>query len=148
LAALFAIKFGDNFQSERGGDSVRSFIVMTIVISALLGMGTVTLAENATSPAVNNSAINVRDRDTRAITPGQQSNSKNDLELTRQIRRAVEKDDSLSMQAHNVKIISMNGIVTLRGPVKTRHDKLAIDKKARQIAGVDNVNNLLQVETR
>jgi hyperosmotically inducible periplasmic protein len=118
-----------------------------IILMAGLGVGSVALAQNATPTAPNNSGINVRDRQTGAMTPGEQSNSKIDIELTRQIRRAVEKDDSISMEAHNVKIISDNGIVTLRGPVKTRHDKIAIGKKARAIAGTDNVNNQLQVET-
>ena len=119
-----------------------------IVITAALGVASWSWAQTASSTAPNNSGINVRDRDPGAITAGQQSNSKNDIELTRKIRRAVERDDSLSMQAHNVKIITENGVVTLRGPVKTRHDKVAIGRKAREIAGADSVNNLLQVETR
>ena len=48
--------------------------------------------------------------------------------LTRKIRRAVVKDSSLSMMAHNVKIISSNGNVTLRGPVKTEQEKSVIAK--------------------
>jgi osmotically-inducible protein OsmY len=119
-----------------------------IVLTATLGLATLSWAQSATRIAPNNTGINVRDRDTGAMTAGEQSNSKSDIELTRQIRRAVEHDDSLSMQAHNVKIITENGVVTLRGPVKTRHEKVAIGRKARDIAGADNVHNHLQVETR
>src|ERR1700746_342134 len=87
--------------------TVRQLIVrVLIVLTAMLVTTFPTWAQNADHPAPNNSAINVRDRDSGAMTAGQQSNSKSDLELTRQIRRAVEKDDSLSMQAHNVKIVT------------------------------------------
>ena len=70
---------------------------------------------------------------------------KSDVELTRRIRRAVVKDSSLSVMAHNVKIVSANGSVTLRGPVKTEAEKDAIASKAQSIAGADRVNNELEV---
>jgi osmotically-inducible protein OsmY len=56
------------------------------------------------------------------------------------------KDDSLSMNAHNVKIITSNGIVTLRGPVKSQTERAAVEAKAKQVAGVQSVNNQLEVE--
>ena len=80
------------------------------------------------------------------MTAGQQSNAKSDVELTREIRRAVVKDHSLSMMAHNVKIVSANGSVTLRGPVKTEEEKTAIASKAQTIAGADKVDNQLEVK--
>jgi hyperosmotically inducible protein len=80
------------------------------------------------------------------MTAGQQSNSKSDVELTREIRRAVVKDHSLSMLAHNVKIVSANGSVILRGPVKTEDEKNAIGSKAQAIAGADRVDNQLEVQ--
>jgi hyperosmotically inducible periplasmic protein len=128
---------------------MKQLICTSLVLAmVVLGAGSWSWAQSATPTAPNNSGINVRDRDADAVTAGQQSNSKSDIELTRQIRRAVEHDGSLSMQAHNVKIISENGVVTLRGPVKSRHEKVSIGRKAREIAGADNVKNLLQVETR
>jgi hyperosmotically inducible protein len=60
---------------------------------------------------------NVRDRDENAKTADQQSNSKEDLEITRKIRRALVEDKSLSTSAHNVKIVTVDRVVTLRGPV-------------------------------
>lgn len=110
---------------------------------AFLGLGSVALAQ---SPAPNNTGINVRDRNPDAVTAGTQRNAKSDLELTRQIRRAVVKDNSLSTAAHNIKIVSDGGMVVLRGPVKTDREKLAIDEKARQIAGAKNVQDQLEVE--
>jgi len=80
------------------------------------------------------------------MTAGEQSNAKTDVELTREIRRAVVKDHSLSMLAHNVKIVTANGSVTLRGPVKTEEEKTTIASKAQQIAGADKVDNQLEVK--
>jgi hyperosmotically inducible periplasmic protein len=122
-------------------------IALTIVLSsALLGFGTVTMAQDATPVAPDNSAVNARDQNPGAMTAGEQSNSKSDIALTRKIRRAVVKDHSLSMLAHNVKIVSANGSVTLRGPVKSEEEKDAIASKAQAIAGADKVDNQLEVK--
>jgi hyperosmotically inducible periplasmic protein len=122
-------------------------IALTLILSSvLLGLGTVTMAQESGSVAPDNSAVNVRDRDPGAMTAGEQSNAKSDVELTREIRRAVVKDHSLSMLAHNVKIVTANGSVTLRGPVKTEEEKTAIASKAQQIAGADKVDNQLEVK--
>jgi hyperosmotically inducible periplasmic protein len=67
-------------------------------------------------------------------------------ELTRKIRRAVVKDSSLSMMAHNVKIISANGNVTLRGLLKTEQEKSVIASKAKAIAVAGNVSNQLELK--
>jgi hyperosmotically inducible periplasmic protein len=124
-------------------------IALTLVLSSsLLGLGTVTMAQDSTVPAPDNSAVNVRDRASDAMTAGQQSNAKSDVELTREIRRAVVKDDSLSMLAHNVKIVAANGSVILRGPVKTEQEKVAIANKAEQIAGPNKVDNQLEVKNQ
>jgi hyperosmotically inducible protein len=120
--------------------------LVLVLSSALLALGTVTMAQDPTPTAPDNSGINVRDRAPAAMTAGQQSNAKSDLELTRKIRRAVTKDDSLSMMAHNVKIVSANGGVTLRGPVKTEAEKTAILSKAQAIAGAANVSDQLEVK--
>jgi hyperosmotically inducible periplasmic protein len=122
--------------------------VIPFVLATMLGFGSVAVAQDTTPTAPNNTAVNVRDRDAHAMTAGEQSNDKMDLELTRRIRRAVEKDSSLSMKAHNIKIVSEKGNVTLRGPVETRHEKVVIGKKARMIAGAGIVRNLLEIEAQ
>jgi hyperosmotically inducible periplasmic protein len=104
------------------------------------------MAQNSTPVAPDNSVVNARDRDAGAVTAGQQSNSKNDRQVTRKIRRAVVKDKSLSTIAHNIKIITVGGAVTLRGPVKTDEEKTTIASIAQQIAGVDKVDNQLEVK--
>jgi osmotically-inducible protein OsmY len=66
--------------------------------------------------------------------------------VTQQIRRAVVGDDSLSTMAKNVKIITTDGVVTLRGPVQSSHERAAIEAKARQFAGINQVDNQLEVK--
>jgi hyperosmotically inducible periplasmic protein len=122
-------------------------LVLAFVFSGvLLGTGAAAMAQDATPVAPDNSAVNARDRDTGAMTAGQQSNVKSDVELTRKIRRAVVADRSLSVMAHNVKIVSANGSVILRGPVKTEEEKSIIASKAGAIAGADKVDNQLEVK--
>jgi hyperosmotically inducible periplasmic protein len=104
------------------------------------------MAQDSLPAAPDNSAVNVRDRAPGAMTAGQQSNAKSDVEIAREIRRAVVKDRSLSMLAHNVKIVSANGSVTLRGPVKTEEEKTAIASKAQAIAGAGKVDDQLEVK--
>ena len=96
--------------------------------------------------APDNTGRNVRDRSGKTLTPGDQSENKGDRELTRHIRRAVVKDKALSTTAKNIKIITTNGVVTLRGPVKSEGEKEAIVAKAQQIAGDKQINNQLEVK--
>jgi hyperosmotically inducible periplasmic protein len=122
-------------------------IVLILSLSyALLGLSPVVMAQDTSSVAPDNSAVNARDRNPNAITAGQQANVKTDVELTREIRRSVIKDHSLSMMAHNVKIVTANGNVTLRGPVETEDEKNDIASKAQAIAGADKVDNQLEVK--
>lgn len=95
----------------------------------------------------DNSGKNVRDRKDAAPTPGDQSNAKSDVAITQEIRKAVVADKNLSTNAHNVKIITANGVVTLRGPVKSAAEKDTIGAKAKQAAGVTRVDNQLEIAT-
>jgi hyperosmotically inducible periplasmic protein len=95
--------------------------------------------------APDNTGRNVRDRSGETLTPGDQSESEADRTLTQRVRQAVMADDSLSTTAHNVKIITINGVVTLRGPVNSAQEKANIDAKAQQIAGATKVNNQLEI---
>jgi osmotically-inducible protein OsmY len=76
----------------------------------------------------------------------QQSNSSTDVELTRKIRQALTQDKSLSTYAHNVKIITRNGVVELKGPVRSQSEKEAVVAKATGIAGSSKVKNELTVK--
>jgi hyperosmotically inducible periplasmic protein len=95
----------------------------------------------------DNTGRNVRDRGDRP-TAGTQSNARDDVELTRQIRRAITDDDSLSTNAHNVKIITVDGVVTLRGPVDSPTEKASVAAKAGSVPGVKRVDNQIEVTQR
>jgi len=102
------------------------------------------MAESTVAP--DNSAMNKRDRSGENVTALDQSNRPEDLNLTRDIRRAIMDDGSLSMEAKNIKIITLNGAVTLRGPVKTAQEKESIVAKATQIARGVKINDELEIE--
>jgi hyperosmotically inducible periplasmic protein len=93
----------------------------------------------------DNTSINQRDRGHETLTPIDQSNKPADLQMTQEIRRAIVKDNDLSVDAKNIKIITVDGAVTLRGPVKTEQEKADISAKAAQLAGDTNVHNQLEV---
>ncbi|MGH7873154.1 MAG: BON domain-containing protein [Candidatus Binatia bacterium] len=95
--------------------------------------------------APDNSGRNERDRDNATKTAGDQSESEADRTISQKVRQAIVADDSLSTNAKNVKIITVDGVVTLRGPVKNETEKNNIDAKARQVAGVKNVENQLEI---
>ena len=90
--------------------------------------------------------MNERDRDGSKLTPGDQGNSKRDLEITRRIRETVVDDSSLSFTARNVKIITVDGKVTLRGPVANQTERKSIEKKALAVAGDGQVVNELEIK--
>jgi len=103
-------------------------------------------AAQAPAPApADNTKVNERDRQHGAKTAEQQSNTKADVDITRRIRQALVADKQLSTNAHNVKIITRAGQVTLKGPVKTADEKQAVESKAREIAGASNVVSQLTV---
>ena len=103
--------------------------------------------ETAQTAAVepDNSGRNVRDADGATKTPGDQSESEADRTITQDVRQAVTADDSISTNGKNVKIITVDGTVTLRGPVKSEQEKTNIAAKAQQIAGVKKVDNQLEI---
>ena len=115
---------------------------------ALLMLGGYAGTAYPAQAAPDNTGINVRDRNDATLTPGDQSETEADRTLTQQIRKAVMADDSLSTTAKNIKIITINGVVTLRGPVNSPHEKETIAAKAQQIAGVNSIDNQLEVKGR
>jgi hyperosmotically inducible periplasmic protein len=94
----------------------------------------------------DDTARNTRDRERATLTPADQAENETDRQITASVRQAVVGDSSLSTNAHNVKIITSAGTVTLRGPVKSTEEKAAIEAKAKQVAGVTRVDNLLEIE--
>jgi hypothetical protein len=95
----------------------------------------------------DNTRINVRDRDSQTLTPLDQGNSQADVDTSAQIRKEIMGDSVMTTNAKNVKIITQNGHVTLRGPVNTADEKNRISEIANRIAGAANVDNQLEVLT-
>lgn len=114
------------------------------------------LAIAATVPAVtekptvqagdaSNTGINKRDRDDKTLTPMDQMNNESDLKITQEIRQALMKDE-FSMDAKNIKVITRNGAVTLRGPVKTAAELEKISALVKGMPGIKSIDNQLQVK--
>ncbi len=111
------------------------FAVLVLAPGLALGQA----ADNTKSNAATENS-----KDSASIADGQ-SNSPEDLKLTQAIRRSVMADKTLSMNAHNVKIVTVNGHVTLNGVVSSDSEKATVAAKAVSAAGADNVVNALKV---
>ena len=98
------------------------------------------------TPAADNTSKNQRDRSGETMTSGDQSNSPEDVQTTATIRRAIVQDHSLSATAKNVKIITADGVVTLRGPVQNEAEKTKIAELAQSAAGNAKIDNQLEVK--
>jgi hyperosmotically inducible periplasmic protein len=101
-------------------------------------------SDSSQAPAADNTKMNQQDSN-RNNTAEQQKENPSDRELTQHVRKAIMQDKSLSAYAHNVKVISQNGTVTLKGPVHSDDEKQAIEAKAAEVAGKDKVVNDLTV---
>lgn len=95
----------------------------------------------------DNTKQNKQDRNKDAVTADQQKENPADRDLAKKIRKSIASDSSLSTYAHNVKIVVRDGMVTLKGPVKTEDEKKAIGDKAAEAAGADKVQNELTVKS-
>jgi hyperosmotically inducible protein len=127
----------------------RSFasLVCGIALSGVFLTPTVALArQDAQQPAPDNTKVNKRDRKSAEPTADQGKNNLSDREVMRQIRHDVVNDKSLSTYGHNVKIISENGKVTLKGPVHSEEEKKTLEQYALKVAGDGNVTNAITVK--
>jgi hypothetical protein len=96
--------------------------------------------------AADDTGKNARDAHGNTLTSGDQKENSSDLELTRRVRAAIVGDSNLSFNSKNVKIVTQNGRVTLRGPVKNAAERSAIVEHASQVAGAGRVDSQLEVE--
>jgi osmotically-inducible protein OsmY len=117
--------------------------VGALLLSAAFSV--VVLPATAQQTPPDNTKVNKADRAQGAVTADQQKENAADRDLTKKIRQAVVGDKSLSTYAHNVKIVSQNGQVTLKGPVRSEQEKTTIDAKATEIAGAGKVTNEITV---
>jgi len=113
---------------------------MTGLLLAFSGM--------AFAQAPDNTKTNTRDRKTGAVTADQQKENKSDREIAAQIRKSIMDSKDLSTYAHNVKVVSRNGMVTLKGPVRSEEEKKAVEAKAEEVAGSGKVKSMLSVKPK
>ena len=117
---------------------------ISIGLSHSLSLAAFAADNEKTKP--DNTSTNERDRSGETKTSGDQSNSSADLKITQAIRRALMKDGELSTTAKNIKVITANGQVTLRGPVKTAQEKARVDQIAKSAAGGAQIDDQLDVK--
>src|SRR5262245_9142571 len=119
----------------------RSWIALGLAASICAGSAGLATSVAANDP--DHTTRHTRDRDDKTLTPMDQGESESDLAITREIRKAVVAQNDFSTNAKNVKIITRDGVVTLRGPVNTRDEKTKIGALATQPKGVQRVENQL-----
>ncbi len=117
-----------------------------LTLTSTLAMSFAAVAAEDRKSAADNTGKNERDRSGATKTPVDQSNSPEDLKITQAIRQAVVKDEALTMTAKNVKIITADGQVTLRGPVKSAEEKMKIEQLAKSAAGAAKIDNQIEVK--
>ncbi len=116
---------------------------MKNILPILLCASAAALAQTpGPTPSPDNTKRNAGEK----ITAENQSESAADRETTKNIRREIMKNDSLSAMAKNVKVITMDKKVTLQGPVNSEQEKATINSLAEKIAGKGNVANQLEVK--
>jgi hyperosmotically inducible periplasmic protein len=98
--------------------------------------------QDTQQPAPDNTKKN---KDRTSPTADQQKMNRTDRAITQKIRKAIHADKSLSTYAHNIKIITQDGKVTLRGPVRSEDEKNNLQAKAVAVAGQENVTNQLEI---
>jgi hyperosmotically inducible protein len=130
----------------------RTAVRSSLFASLLLGSSMFLLAQEpagqTASPQADNTKVNERDRNNNEPTADKQKENRSDRDITQQIRQSIMKDTSLSTYAHNVKIITQNGQVTLKGPVRSEDEKKAIEAKAAEVAGENKVTSELDIKPK
>jgi hyperosmotically inducible periplasmic protein len=127
-------------------------LICRILVGGILFSGCVIATAQdpaqTTAPQPDNTKVNERDRNASQATADQEKENRSDRDITQQIRKAIVGDKSLSMYAHNVKIVTQNGMVTLKGPVRSEDEKKAVEEKAAAVAGDGNVSSQLDVKPK
>jgi hyperosmotically inducible protein len=121
-------------------------ILSACMLACLLAIGS--LGQDSSAPAPDNTKTNQRNKNKAEPTADQQKENQSDREMARQIRRSIVQDKSLSSYAHNVKVISQDGMVTLKGPVRSDEEKTTVEAKAAEVAGKDKVSSQLEVKPK
>lgn len=125
--------------------SIRPFASLVLFAFSLSAGDGLFAAPRAPQDSQSQAANTRQNRGQSSPTADQQKSNPTDRALTQKIRKSIMADKDLSTYAHNVKIITQNGKVTLRGPVRTDDEKRNVEAKAAEIAGQDNVTSQIEV---
>jgi osmotically-inducible protein OsmY len=125
----------------------RAFCIALFAPLLLSGWAVASAQQTAVPPA-DNTKMNQRDRNSNEATADQQKANRSDRDITQQIRKSIAGDKSLSTNGHNVKVITQNGMVTLKGPVRSEEEKKAVEDKAAEVAGADKVTSEIDVQPK
>lgn len=128
-------------KKERRTKAIRR--LLTLLAAFVLCLGVAGAQESSTGQ--NADSDNTKTNRGRSQGADQQHELASDRIMTQQIRRSIMADKTLSSYAHNVKIITQNGHVTLAGPVRSDEEKSMVAAKAAELAGATNVTNQLEV---
>ncbi len=126
-------------------------VMFTLTVGVIMMTGDVQAEQRAAiylaaGSAAENTERNVRDKSGTTLTPEDQNENKSDVEITANIRKAVVADELLSVNARNVKIITRNGMVTLRGPVENETESMKLQQIVKQTPGTVQVDNQLEIK--
>jgi len=113
--------------------------------AAMAGLLAVASPSFAGQAPADNTKVNTRDRAAGAVTADQQKDNATDRDLTKRIRQSLVADKGLSSYAHNVKVVTQGGQVTLKGPVRSEQEKSSVEAKAVEVAGTGHVVNQLSI---
>lgn len=142
LAVIAVLGAGTAFGAGRDGRSHPGWATTLAPLAIELARS----EDAADAEDADNTGRNVRDREEGSVTPLDQGSSEADRDITARIRREIVANDALSTNAQNAKIVTRDGVVTLRGPVKTPEERDAIAAVAQRTPGVKRVDNQLEVE--
>ena len=120
--------------------------VLTCLLTGTWGLASAQDSSQQAPP--DNTKVNERDKNKSEPTADQQKDNRSDRDITQQIRQSIMKDKSLSTYAHNVKIITQNGQVTLKGPVLSEEEKKTVEAKATEVAGENKVTSRLDIKPK
>jgi hyperosmotically inducible periplasmic protein len=125
---------------------MKRFTVLVMQLFLVSSLGLWAQQDSAGQAPADNTKVNQRDRNANEPTADQQKENRSDRDITQQIRKALVNDKSLSTYAHNVKIITQDGMVTLKGPVRSEEEKKTVEAKAAEVAGDSKVISQLDVK--
>jgi hyperosmotically inducible periplasmic protein len=126
--------------------SLRLTQLLPAFCAVCLYAGTLSAQSGSTQSAPDNSAQNKHHTTTADDQSADQSSAQTDRETTAKIRKSIMADKDLSTYAHNVKIITNNGSVTLKGPVKSEDEKQKVATHAASVTSADKITNQLTVK--